>query len=125
MNITAITQDQLILIDGVGVSAVGGFRMERGEWALHFDTDKGIGHIEYLDSRPNLLLTQVHFDNAYHWLIEEFERAQAEAKREEEFDAQNMAASARPDGGRVDAHEAASSDGADIDADNREGSRHD
>ncbi|WP_162062376.1 hypothetical protein [Vibrio taketomensis] len=50
MKIAAITQDQLIIKDGVPapIALIGGFRMERGEWAVHFDTDLGIGQIEYL-----------------------------------------------------------------------------
>ncbi|WCE31113.1 hypothetical protein [Vibrio sp. SCSIO 43137] len=50
--------------------------MTRGEWAVHFDTDKGYGEIEYLDNRPNEALTQQGFDAHYAWLVTEHERYQ-------------------------------------------------
>lgn len=72
MKITAVTQDQLILIDGVAaqIGEIGGFFMQRGEWAVHFDTELGIGHIEYLDIRSNQSLTLALFEQHYAWLID-------------------------------------------------------
>ena len=71
MNITAITQDQLIIVDGVpaAIAQIGGFRMERGEWAVHFDSELGIGQIEYLDIRSNQTLTSKEYEAHYAWLV--------------------------------------------------------
>lgn len=76
MKIAAVTQDQLILIAGVPAQMreLGGYHMTRGEWAVHFDTDLGYGHIEYLDNRNNVTLSQEDFDKHYAWLITEHKR---------------------------------------------------
>lgn len=71
MKITAITQDQLIIVDDVPapIGQIGGFRMERGEWAVHFDTEIGAGHIEFLDSRSNEPLNTALYQARYAWLV--------------------------------------------------------
>ena len=76
MKITAVTQDQLILIDGEPalMAEIGGYNMQRGEWAVHFDTELGVGHIEYLDNRDNQVLDSALFNSAYAWLIDEHQR---------------------------------------------------
>ncbi|MDO6709084.1 hypothetical protein, partial [Photobacterium sp. 1_MG-2023] len=89
MKITAATQDQIILIDGIPalMAEMGGYNMQRGEWAVHFDTDLGVGHIEYLDNRGNQILTRDLFERAYAWLIDEHTRyvtAMAEQEAAEE-----------------------------------------
>lgn len=95
MKIAAITQDQLILIDGVPalLGELGGYRMERGEWAVHFDTLTGIGQIEYFDNRQNQLISNDEFNKHYTWLIEEHQRYQdhkaAELAAEEAANAAN------------------------------------
>ncbi|WP_124939259.1 hypothetical protein [Vibrio viridaestus] len=42
--------------------------MTNGEWAVHFDTTLGLGHVEYLDNRVNVDLTQADYDAHYAWL---------------------------------------------------------
>ncbi|ODS10164.1 hypothetical protein [Vibrio scophthalmi] len=71
MKIVAVTRDQLILIDGISaqICLIGGFTMQRGEWAVHFDTKTGVGHIEYIDIRNNQPLTTELFNTHYAWLI--------------------------------------------------------
>ncbi len=86
MKITAITQDQVIIINSrpALVAEIGGYHMHNGEWAVHFDTDMGIGHIEYLDNRLNRTIEQAEFDKHYSWLIEEHQKYidhQAEQQR--------------------------------------------
>lgn len=76
MKITAITQDQMILVNGVPafMAEIGGFEMRRGEWAVQFDTATGVGEVEYLDIRNNQTITQADFDNSYAWLLTEHQR---------------------------------------------------
>ncbi|UTM58286.1 hypothetical protein L4174_005440 [Photobacterium sp. CCB-ST2H9] len=76
MRITAITQDQLIVIDGVPafLGQMGGFAMRQGEWAIDYNTLTGLGHIEYTDNRPNQTINSAVFDAAYAWLIDEHTR---------------------------------------------------
>ncbi|WP_325892732.1 hypothetical protein [Grimontia sp. NTOU-MAR1] len=85
MKITAITQDQLIIVDGVGVDMRphGGFEMRRGEWAVQFDTVTGRGEVEYTDARHNSALTQADFDKHYAWLMDEHQRAIEKEKADE------------------------------------------
>jgi len=79
MKITAVTEDQMIIINGVPVltALYGGFHMMKGEWAVHFDTDKEVGEIEFLDNRQNQVIDQVFFDAHYGWLVDEHKRIQA------------------------------------------------
>lgn len=76
MKITAVTEDQIIVIDGQGAEmrVLGGYHMQNGEWAIHFDTALGYGEIEYLDNRPNRRIYQAEFDTHYSWLITEHQR---------------------------------------------------
>lgn len=92
MKITAITQDQLIIVDGVVVDMrlKGGFEMRRGEWAVHFDTATGRGEVEYLDIRQNAAMTQAEFEKHYAWLLEEHQRAVKQAEAEEKALAEAM-----------------------------------
>ncbi len=78
MKIVAITYDQMIAIDGVPAMMrdIGGFHMKRGEWAVHFDTDTGIGSIEFTDNRLNETITSETFHQSYAWLIDEHQRYQ-------------------------------------------------
>lgn len=78
MKITAVTEDQIIVIDGQGAEMreLGGYHMTNGEWAVHFDAEKGYGEIEYLDNRPNRRIYQDEFDAHYSWLITEHQRYQ-------------------------------------------------
>jgi hypothetical protein len=86
MKITAVTQDQLIIIDGTPalMGKIGGYNMERGEWAVQFDTLTGAGHIEYLDARANQIINQAYFDKHYAWLQDEHKKYQDYLKAEEE-----------------------------------------
>ena len=70
MKIIAVTQDQLIIKDGVPekVFSVGGFFMRTGEWSVSFDTEKGTGEVEFLDSRENQVLTPEVYLQKYSWL---------------------------------------------------------
>ncbi len=86
MKITAVTLDQLIIVDGTPapMAQLGGYHMHNGEWAVHFDTDIGVGHIEYLDNRLNRTIGQAEFESHYTWLIDEHTRYvehQAEQER--------------------------------------------
>lgn len=76
MKISAVTTDQIIVVDGVlaRISKIGGYHMTNGEWAIYYDTNKGYGEIEYLDNRPNQLLDKETFDSKYAWLLEEHQR---------------------------------------------------
>lgn len=76
MRIIAVTQDQLIVKDDVlaDISMIGGYTMTNGEWAVHFDSDLGIGHVEYIDSRPNSTLSKADFDKHYKWLVSEHQK---------------------------------------------------
>lgn len=76
MKIAAITQDQVIVIDGNAafMRELDGFLMERGEWAVRFDTDLGIGTIEYTDSRNNRSIDAAEFNAHYSWLEVEHQR---------------------------------------------------
>ncbi|MBD8513154.1 hypothetical protein IFO68_10760 [Photobacterium sp. CAU 1568] len=76
MRITAVTQDQLIVIDGVPafLGHIGGYAMRQGEWAVDFNTLTGLGHIEYTDNRPNQIIDSTVFNAAYAWLIDEHKR---------------------------------------------------
>ena len=58
--------------------------MTNGEWAVHFDGDLGIGHIEYIDSRPNSALTKADFDKHYQWLVTEHQKYLDYLKAEQE-----------------------------------------
>lgn len=91
MKITVITEDQIILVDDVPafMAEIGGFEMRRGEWAVHFDTNKSIGEIEYLDIRNNQTITQADFDSSYAWLLTEHQRYLDHKQAEEQaaFDA--------------------------------------
>lgn len=92
MKIIAITLDQMIIIDGVAASLRehGGFEMARGEWAVHFDSVKGIGEVEYFDNRRNQPLTQAEFDKHYSWLLTEHTRV-IEQEKAEQLKAQEAA----------------------------------
>ncbi len=76
MRITAITADQLILVGGIPaqIALIGGYHMKNGEWAVHFDTETGMGEIEYIDNRPNRVIGQAEFETHYSWLQEEHSR---------------------------------------------------
>ncbi len=76
MKITAVTVDQIIIFGGVvaQMREIGGYHMTNGEWAVHFDTTLGHGHIEYLDNRNNQTIDQAFFDQHYAWLIDEHQR---------------------------------------------------
>ncbi|SIO96684.1 hypothetical protein [Vibrio spartinae] len=78
MKVTAITQDQMIIVDGVvaEMSKIGGYQMTHGEWAVQYDTATGAGHIEYLDARPNQAIGENEFNARYAWLIDEHQRYQ-------------------------------------------------
>lgn len=71
MRISIITLDQVIVLDSTPAMMleVGGFEMAGGEWAVHFDTNTGIGHVEYTDSRPNKVISQADFDASYSWCL--------------------------------------------------------
>jgi hypothetical protein len=70
-KVIAVTQDQIVLVDGVAVSAskYGGYQMTNGEWSVNFDSELGIGEIEYLDARPNKQMNQADIER-YMWLID-------------------------------------------------------
>jgi hypothetical protein len=76
MKITAVTQDQIIIIDEVvaDMRTLGGYHMTDGEWALHFDTITGYGEIEFIDNRQNQVIGQAYFEAHYTWLIDEHTR---------------------------------------------------
>ncbi|MGF1762451.1 hypothetical protein [Aliivibrio kagoshimensis] len=71
MKITAVTIDQIIVIDGVvaNLSNTGGFEMRGGEWAIQFDSNVGAGHVEYTDRRLTKDINQAEFDAKYAWLL--------------------------------------------------------
>lgn len=70
MRFTAITQDQILMVDGEAVTPPHvSFEMPRGEWAVHFDTSTGLGEVEYLDSRQNETINQIVFDERYGYLV--------------------------------------------------------
>ncbi|WP_311568394.1 hypothetical protein [Photobacterium arenosum] len=76
MKITAVTYDQVIVVDGVPafMAEIGGFEMTNGEWAVHFNDAIGIGEIEYTDARSNATLSPEGFQASYAWLITEHQR---------------------------------------------------
>ncbi|AJQ92249.1 hypothetical protein [Gynuella sunshinyii] len=75
MKITAVTKDQLIIIDGVPVGPPEcSFSMPAGEWAVRFDTDTGIGEVEYLDNRQNEVIGLEDFEQRYTGLVAEHDR---------------------------------------------------
>lgn len=105
MKITAVTEDQIILIDGIPafVGEIGGYHMTRGEWALHFDTDIGHGEIEYIDNRPNQRIDNDIYHKAYTWLETEHARYltyAAELKAEAEREQQTITDTTQPNDNR-------------------------
>ncbi|MCF7355081.1 hypothetical protein [Vibrio phage vB_VruC_PG21] len=91
MKISAVTEDQVIVIDGSAafMADIGGYHMTNGEWAVHFDTTTGYGEIEYIDNRPNQFIDEAFFNQHFAWLQAEHQRyldhiAQLEAENESE-----------------------------------------
>lgn len=69
MKLTAVTQDQLIIIDGQSIGSPWcSYSMPSGEWAVHFDTVTGAGQVEYLDNRPNEPINAVQYAERYQHL---------------------------------------------------------
>jgi len=99
MKITAVTQDQIIVIDSAvaNIREIGGYVMENGEWAIHFDTDLATGQIEYIDSRTNQAIDQKAFDAHYQWLIDEHQRYQTHEAEQEKAAAAIAAKAAKTD----------------------------
>lgn len=92
MKITAVTADQLIIVDGIAaeLKLCGGYHMKNGEWAVHYDTVSEVGEIEYIDNRLNVVLTKSDFDTHYAWLLTEHARVLEQVKADEQ---QSMAIS--------------------------------
>lgn len=90
MKITAITQDQILIIDGVPVTKPWcSYTMPAGEWALHYDTATGVGEVEYLDNRPNEAIDATGYAERYQHLEQVHADAQeAEAAHLAEMEAQ-------------------------------------
>lgn len=70
MKITAVTQDQLIVKDGVPafVGKSTGFTMGNGEWAVHYDSVMGVGSIEYTDNREPTTFDGEYYQTHFAWL---------------------------------------------------------
>jgi len=90
MKITAVTQDQMIIIDGQPIRAPWcSFSMPAGEWAVHFDKLTGVGEVEYLDNRPNETISAATYAERYQHL--EQTHADAVAAYQTELAAQEAA----------------------------------
>lgn len=78
MDFHAITQDQIILVDGEGLEVP--FEVPAGEWAIHWDGRINRGEVEYIDKRQNETITS--FDK-YAYLVDLFnaEKARIEAEK--------------------------------------------
>ena len=78
MELHAITQDQIIVIDNEGLEVP--FEMLGGEWAVHWDGRINRGEVEYTDSRLNETITSL---DKYPHLVDAFntEKARLEAER--------------------------------------------
>lgn len=76
MKIAAVTTDQIIIVAGsvAQMREIGGYQMANGEWAVHFNTELGHGHIEYTDNRSNRTIDAAEFEAHYAWLIGEHQR---------------------------------------------------
>lgn len=76
MKISAVTEDQIIVIDGrpAFMAHIGGYHMTNGEWAVHFNTATGMGEIEYIDNRPNQFIDEAFFNQHFAWLQTEHQR---------------------------------------------------
>lgn len=76
MKISAVTTDQIIVVDGKPalMRDIGGYQMTNGEWAVQFDSEFGYGHIEFTDNRPNQEIDQAYFNMHFAWLITEHQR---------------------------------------------------
>lgn len=78
MKITAVTQDQMIIIDGQSVRAPWcSYSMPAGEWAVHFDTETGAGEVEYIDNRPNEIISASTYVERYQHLEQVHSEAMA------------------------------------------------
>lgn len=78
MELHAITQDQIIVINGEGLNVP--FEMLGGEWAVHWDGRINRGEVEYTDRRLNETITSL---DKYQYLVDAFnvEKARLEAER--------------------------------------------
>lgn len=90
MKITAVTQDQMIIIDGQPIRTPWcSYSMPAGEWAVHFDTVTGAGEVEFLDNRPNETIDAAAYAERYQHL--EQVHADAVAAYEADLAAQQTA----------------------------------
>lgn len=87
MKLSAITIDQVVILDGKAENIYqhgAGYTVPSGEWAIHFDSQSGIGQVEYLDARLNETISQVQFDERYAYLIDCHAQAKATRIAEEQ-----------------------------------------
>lgn len=90
MKISVITQDQVVLIDGLALPF--SFQVPNGEWAIHFDTETNLGEVEYIDSRLNETIRDF---SHYQYLVTLYQEEQARLEAEAEaarIEAERLAA---------------------------------